>query len=86
MKTDNIFADIIFGIAFSTLGFGMIFGRKIFVDALISSGKVFWAKIGLAPDEKRAELLTNIMIPIMGAIFLVVGVVMIYRVITYFLK
>lgn len=86
MRTDNVFADIIFGIIFSSLGFSFIFWRGKVIDALISSNKVFWEKIGFAPDEKKAMLLTNIMIPVIGAIFLVVGVILIYRVIVYFLK
>ncbi|MHB8697684.1 MAG: hypothetical protein ACYC9J_06540 [Sulfuricaulis sp.] len=86
MKTDNIIADFVSGIIFSALGFSMVFGRKKFIDALISSNKIFWDKIGYAPDEKRAVLLTNVMIPIMGAIFLAVGVILIYRVIIYFLR
>jgi hypothetical protein len=75
MKTENIIADVIFGITFSALGFSMIFGRKKIVDALISSNNVFWNTIGFASNEKRAVLLTNIMIPILGAIFLTIGTV-----------
>ncbi len=86
MKTDNFIADIIFGIIFSSLGFSFIFWRGRVIDALISSNKVFWEKIGFAPDEKRAELLTNIIIPIIGAIFLAVGVILLYRVVMHFLR
>ncbi len=86
MKTDNFIADIIFGVIFSSLGFSFIFWREKIIDALISSNKVFWDKIGFAPDEKKALLLTNIMIPNIGAIFLAVGVILLYRVVMHFLK
>jgi hypothetical protein len=86
VKTDNVIADIIFAIIFSSLGFSLIFRREKIIDALISSNKVFWEKIGFTPDERRSIFLTNIMIPIMGAIFLVVGIVLIYKTVNHFLK
>lgn len=86
MKSGNFIADIIFGIIFSSLGISFIFGREKVVSALIASNKVFWEKIGFDADEKKALLLTNIMIPIIGTVFLAVGVVSIYKVINHFVK
>ena len=86
MQTDNIFADIVFGIMFLSVGLRLTFGRKKTIDALISSNQVFWSKIGFAPDEKRARAVTGIIIPIMGVVFLAVAALMIYRVVVHFLK
>jgi len=86
MKTDNLIADIVFGIIFSSLGFSFIFKREKIINALISSNKVFWENIGFSPNEKKGMFITNIMIPIMGAIFFVVGLVLIYRVIIHLVK
>lgn len=86
MKTVNLIANIICGIIFSSFGFILIFKREKIVKALILSNKVFWENIGFTPDEKKGMFITNIMIPIMGAIFLVVGLVLIYRIVIHFLK
>ena len=86
MQTDNIFADVIFGAIFLSLGLRLTLGRRKTIDALISSNQVFWNKMGFAPDEKRARAVTSIMIPIMGVIFLAVAALMIYRVVVHFLR
>lgn len=86
MKTDSLIADLIFGVIFSLLGYGFILKREKIVNALLASNKAFWGNIGFTPNEKKGVLLTNIMIPIMGIIFGVIGLMLLYRVITYFLK
>jgi hypothetical protein len=86
MKTDNLIADIVFGIIFSTLGFNFIFRRGKIVNALMASSKVFWENIGFRPNERQGMLITKIMIPVMGAIFSIVGIVLVYRAITHFIN
>lgn len=86
MKTDNIIADIVFGIVFSCLGYSFIFKRGKIVNALISSNRVFWGNLGVTPNEKKGMFMTNIMIPIMGIVFLIAGVVLLYKFVIHLLK
>lgn len=86
MKTDNLFADIVFGIVFSSLGYYFVFYRERIVTALISSNKVFWENLGYISNEKKGIFLTNILIPSMGLVFFVVGVMLFYKATIYFLK
>jgi len=86
METDNIIADIVFGIIFSCLGYSFIFKREKIVNALISSNRVLWENLGFTPNEKKGIFITNIMIPLMGVVFLIVGVALLYKLIIHFLK
>ncbi len=86
LKTNRFIADLVFGIILSVLGVSFLFYRKKIISALMASNKVFWERIGFAPDEAKGMFITNIMIPIIGIIFLLVGGVLIYRVIIYFLR
>ena len=86
MTPDNPFADIIFGVVSSFLGFNFLFRRKKIVGALLESNKVFWGKLGFPSNERMSALSANIMIPFMGAIFLAVGMILLYRVAMHFLK
>jgi hypothetical protein len=86
MKTDNIIADLAFGIIFLFLGFNILFRRKKIIDALMASNKVFWEQIGFTTDQSKGTFMSNIMIPFIGITFLIVSGILIYRVVIYFLK
>ena len=64
----NFIADIFVGIGISIIGFNFFFRREKTIDALLSSNKVFWEEMGYTPNERRAAFLTQIMIPLMGAL------------------
>ncbi len=84
MKSNNVVADIVFGIVFFFLGYFFVFQRKRLIDALLESNRVFWGKIGITPNQTRGASISNIMIPFMGLTFLIVGCLMLYRALTYF--
>ncbi len=86
LKTENLIADLLFGIVFSLIGGFFILRRKALISALLFSSKVFWEKMNFHPDEGRSALLANIMIPIIGVCFLLIGLLLLYRVVVYFLK
>ena len=86
MKTVNPILDIIFGMVFLSIGFVFVYKRVRIADALMSSSRVFWEKLGFTINYKRGIFVTNIMIPIMGAIFFVCGIVSLLKFVTYFLK
>jgi hypothetical protein len=85
MKSNNVVADLVFGIVFILLGYIFVFQRKRLVNALIESNRVFWGKMGFTPNQARGTAISNIMIPFMGLTFLIVSCLLLYRVITYFL-
>lgn len=85
MKSNNVVADILFGIVFFFLGYIFVFQRIKLVNALTESNRVFWEKMGITPNQSRGTAISNIMIPFMGLTFLIVGCLLLYRVITYFL-
>lgn len=84
MNTEDIVAGIIFGLLSICFGFNLTFRRKI-TDSLLASNKVFWTKMGFSPDERVSRTLTNIMIPVMGLVFMTAGVASSVKVIMYFL-
>ena len=86
LETTNIYGDLIFGVLFCSLGGYILLRRKTVIDALLSSNKVFWDKIGFAYNEKASLFMTNIMIPTIAVLFLCVGILLIYRVIIFLLK
>jgi hypothetical protein len=79
VHSGNFFADFFMGIIASALGCIFIFWREKIIKALTSSNKVFWEQMGFIPNEKGAVLLTNIMIPITGGLFVVAGGILLYR-------
>lgn len=82
MNTEDIVIGIIFGLLFICFGFNLTFTRKI-TDFLLGSNKVLWTKMGFSPDERVSRTLTNIMIPIMGLVFMAAGVASSVKVIVY---
>lgn len=84
IKTATPVVDLIFGLIFSTIGLFIILNRKKIIDGLILSNKIFWEKLNLSQPKEVVVFLTNVMIPIMGMIFLIIGVLLIYKFI-YFL-
>lgn len=63
------------------VGFIMIFKRNKVIDALFSSNKVFWGKMNYSVSDYRNRAIANIMIPLMGLIFMVGGIASIIKVI-----
>lgn len=86
MKTDNVIADIISGIVALFLGINFTWRREKIINALIASNKIFWEKMGFSPDQKKGVFLTSFIIPLMGVLFLLAGIVLFYRAINYFMK
>ena len=86
METDNVFGIIIPRLIALTVGFIFIFQREKIVDALISSNKVFWEKVGVAHSGRIGVFITKVMIPFMGAIFVVMGIVLAYWIISHFFR
>jgi len=85
MKTNNLLIDFVSGVVFFFLGYNLVFRRKLIVNALLESSKVFWGKIGITTNQKSGTVISNIMIPIMGVSFLIVSCLLIFRVIRHFL-
>lgn len=75
---------------FFSIGLYIITNRKNVISALLSSNKVFWKNMSFhhsfLHNEKIGKFLTNIMIPFMGAMFLVVGVLLICKIIIIYMK
>ena len=80
MKIEDIVQGIVVGVIFTCAGFTMTFKKKIFIDALLSSNKVFWEKMNLNVNEDRNNAIANIMIPLMGMVFLAAGIFSIFKV------
>jgi len=86
MKTEDIFAGIIFGIVFICLGFNMTFKTKI-TNALLASNKAFWSSmVGYTPNEKFSTSVAKIMIPIMGIAFMAAGIASLVKVLMHFIR
>jgi hypothetical protein len=83
-ETSNIWSDLIIGIIFLFIGGYLLLFRKNVIDALLLSNKVFWTKIGLCYGEKVTNYMTNIMIPLIGILFVCVGILLTYRAIASF--
>jgi len=83
-ETSNIWSDLIIGIIFLFIGGYLLLFRKNVIDALLLSNKVFWTKIGLCYGEKVTNYTTNIMIPLIGILFVCVGILLTYRAIASF--
>lgn len=82
MKSEDIFGGFIpFAIISITMGFVMFFKKWKIVDALVSSYKTF----GFTVDEGRVIRIANIMVPIMGVIFMVAGIASLAKVIIHFI-
>ena len=80
--TDNpLIIEIIFGIAFTTIGMFFLLRRKKVVEASVLSSKVFWEKVGLGflHNDRWAFFTTSLMIPFMGIIFSLVGLMLTYN-------
>ena len=76
-----ILIEMIFSIVFLILGFLFTLCRKRIVEALVLSNKVFWNRLGFSTNDKVVVFLSNIFIPVIGIVYSVVGVFLIYRVI-----
>ena len=86
IELTNAPADLLLGVIFFMLGGYMVFSREKVIDALLASNKVFWGKIGFGYNEKIASTMTNFIIPIMGLLFLCIGVLLTYRAIIFIFK
>ncbi len=81
LKTDGSLGDLIPGVLLSGVGFYILFHRKRILDALLSSSKVFWDKMGILRNESTlGTSISSFMIPLIGFIFSVVGLVLIIKV------
>lgn len=85
MISDNIVRDIAFGVVFLTLGYYCIFQRTKLVHAFIYYYKVYRKNIAYVPNEKAVLFITNSVIPTIGVCYLALGVVLIYRVLNYYI-
>lgn len=85
-EIDYVYIDLIVGVIFSLIGVGMTFYRDKTVSALLSSNKIFWENIGHKIDHNNSAKMTKIMIPIMGILFLLCGVVLFVKSIIHLLK
>ncbi len=85
LRSENLMADLLFGIVFSLMGVFFILRRKMIISALLSSSKIFWQKMHMQYNNEESAVLTNIMIPIIGGCFLIIGLLMLCKVINYFL-
>ena len=77
LKTEGPFMDLITGFFLSGVGLYIVLHRRKLVDALMSSSKVFWNKIGIAHSENTG--LSNIMIPLLGGMFSIIGFCLVVR-------
>ncbi len=79
IKTTSPVIDLIFGLIFSLIGMIIIVNRKKIIGALILSTKVFWGKLNFFQPKEFGIFLTNLMVPIIGVVFLVIGLLLIYK-------
>lgn len=89
-KSNNLVIEVLFGIIFFSIGLYLLLNRKNVVSAFLSSNKVFWKNIGFynsfIHNEKVGAFLTNIMIPFMGAMFLIGGALLIFKILIIYMK
>ena len=81
MKLEDIIGGIMAGGMLTCVGFIMVFKRNKVIDALLSSNKVFWEKLNYSFSEDRNKAIANIMIPLMGLVFMAGGIASIVKVI-----
>jgi len=86
MKTEDILGGLVVGAALTYVGIIFLFRREKVVEALLASNKVFWDKMNYSPDQNRGRAITNIMIPMMGVVFTVGGIVSIVQVIVFLFR
>ena len=86
MQVPEYIKELIAGTISSTIGYIFIFHRKVVIEALLASNSAFWNKLDYNPNKDRAVFMANIMIPIMGACFLVAGIFTLYKFITHMVK
>ena len=97
LQNNNFISEIIIGVIFFSIGIYILLNRKKVITALLSSQKVFWGKMGFKHgffhkeklnkfNEKATKFSANIMIPIMGVVFLATGVLQICKVIIIYMK
>jgi len=84
IELTNAPVDLLSGVTFFALGSYMVFCREKVIDALLASNKAFWSKIGLDYNEKIARKMTSFIMPVMGLLFLFIGVLLTYRAIIFF--
>lgn len=86
MQTSHFIKELIAGAISSTIGYIFLFHRKIVIETLLASNNAFWDKLNYSPNKERAMFMTNIMIQIMGACFLIAGIFTLYKFIVHVLK
>ncbi len=74
-----MYGDLIVGLALFFFGGYLLLYRKNVVKALLSSNEVFWNTLGLRISNEPGMSITNIMIPIIGFIFFIVGLMLLGR-------
>lgn len=81
MKLEDIIGGIMVGGMLTCVGFIMMFKKNKVIDALLSSNKVFWGKMNYSFNGDRNRAIANIMIPLMGLVFMAGGIASLIKVI-----
>lgn len=78
LQSTNILADLMNGAIFVLVGGYILLRRKKIVNALLASSELFWKEFGVN-QNKYSRFMSNIMIPLCGAVFFGVGVLFCLR-------
>jgi hypothetical protein len=84
MTSNHIVRDVAFAMVFLPLGYYCIFQRTKLANAFIYYYKAYRKNNKYVPSEKAVLFITNSVIPTIGVCYLALGVVLLYRVINYF--
>lgn len=79
IEATDMYGDLVVGLALSLLGGYLLLYKKNVVKALLSSNEVFWDTLGLRISNEPGMTITNIMIPIIGFIFFITGLMLLGR-------
>jgi len=76
--------ELFHGIFFSLTGAFAIINKKKITNAVISSNIVFWKTLNMSKMNTGDNIVTIIMIPVIGFIFFILGVLQIYKSLIHF--
>ena len=80
IEVGNFTGDLCGGIIFTVIGLYISIRHKKIVNALLRSNEVFWKNFNVKQNSKASACITSIMIPLMGIMFFLVGLLLDYKV------
>lgn len=79
MKTNSPIIDLIFGVVLSFLGAFITINIKKLTTAMLASNKIFWEKLNIIQVKEANPFFTKMIVQLIGLIFIVTGVLLVYR-------